>query len=165
MINGTNFKICGLTSLVDAEAADACGADYLGFILHPKSPRYLLLDALKAMLPLLPETRKKVAVVVEPNVDDLSMLIEAGFDLVQLHFPIDTPLFKIALWSDAIPKDKIWFAPRVPMGTQTASAFFSLASTIFFDSYNPVEYSLTVQTHFVENGFFFRFFGTHTKPT
>jgi len=135
MINGIRFKICGLTSLVDAEAADACGADYLGFNLYPKSPRFLLLDAFKAMLPLLPETGKKVAVVVEPKVEELPRLIESGFDLVQLHFPIETPIVQIALWSEAIPKDKIWFAPRVPTGTAMDPAFFPLASTIFFDSY------------------------------
>jgi phosphoribosylanthranilate isomerase len=146
MINGIRFKICGITSLVDAEAADACGADYLGFNLHPKSPRYLLLDAFKAMLPLLPDSRKKVAVVVEPNVEDLSLLIESGFDLVQLHFPIETPLFQIALWSDAIPKDKIWFVPRVPPGTVMDPAFFSLASTILFDSYNPGVFGGTGET-------------------
>ena len=43
MIDGIRFKVCGLTSLVDAEFADRCGADYLGFIFHPESPRNLTL--------------------------------------------------------------------------------------------------------------------------
>ncbi|RME69006.1 MAG: phosphoribosylanthranilate isomerase, partial [Verrucomicrobia bacterium] len=34
MIAGVRVKVCGLRSLVDAEAADAIGADYLGFIFH-----------------------------------------------------------------------------------------------------------------------------------
>lgn len=58
MIAGIRFKVCGLTSLVDAEAADAVGADYLGFILHPKSPRYVSLAQFEAMAPRLPPRKK-----------------------------------------------------------------------------------------------------------
>ena len=54
MINGIRVKVCGITSLVDAEAAAVCGADFLGFILYPKSPRYLSLEAFQAMRPALP---------------------------------------------------------------------------------------------------------------
>ena len=61
MINGLRLKVCGLTSLVDAEAADKIGADYLGFIFYPKSPRGITLTQFLAMKERLPP-RKKVAV-------------------------------------------------------------------------------------------------------
>ncbi len=145
MINGTRLKVCGLTSLVDAEAADQCGADYLGFILHPKSPRYVPLDAFKAMAPRLPDTRKKVAVVVEPALEELPELIAAGFDVVQLHFSADTPFFQVALWSDAIPAKNLWFAPRASASGELDPAFFPLTETILFDSYSPDQYGGTGQ--------------------
>lgn len=145
MINGIRLKVCGLTSLVDAEAADACGADYLGFILHPKSPRYVPLDAFKAMRPRLPD-RKKVAVVVEPAVEDLPPLIEAGFDCIQIHFGNETPFFQVALWSDAVPNEHIWLAPRVPSGQEMDPAFLPLTATVLFDAYDANSHGGTGKT-------------------
>ena len=55
MINGIRLKICGLTSLVDAEMADRAGADYLGFNLYAKSPRFVALEQFRTMAPRLPE--------------------------------------------------------------------------------------------------------------
>lgn len=37
----THIKICGLTTLEDAETAAAAGADLLGFLFYPRSPRAL----------------------------------------------------------------------------------------------------------------------------
>ena len=136
MINGVRLKICGITSLVDADAADAAGADYLGFILHPRSPRHVSLAQFAAMAPRLPP-RKKVAVVVEPSVEDLAAIKAAGFDHVQLHFPNDTPSLMAALWRDVIPPEMLWLAPRVPPGKDLDPAFVPLADTILLDTYHP----------------------------
>jgi phosphoribosylanthranilate isomerase len=37
----TRVKICGITTLADARYCAGAGADYLGFIQYPPSPRYL----------------------------------------------------------------------------------------------------------------------------
>jgi len=136
MINGVRLKICGITSLIDADAADAAGADYLGFILHPRSPRHVSLAQFAAMAARLPP-RKKVAVVVEPSVEDLAAIKAAGFDHVQLHFPNDTPSLMAALWRDVIPPEMLWLAPRVPPGKDLDPAFVPLADTILLDTYHP----------------------------
>jgi len=43
----TRIKICGMTREVDVDAAVSCGADAVGFVLYPKSPRYV--DISRAM--------------------------------------------------------------------------------------------------------------------
>ena len=40
----TRIKICGLTREQDVDAAVAAGADAVGFVMYPKSPRYLPID-------------------------------------------------------------------------------------------------------------------------
>jgi phosphoribosylanthranilate isomerase len=136
MLNGIRFKVCGLTSLVDADAADAAGADYLGFILYPKSPRYVSLAQYEAMAPRLPP-RKKVAVVVEPSLEELTAIRAAGFEHAQIHFPHDTPVSKAALWLDVFPPERLWLAPRLPPGKDLDLAFVPLAETILLDTYHP----------------------------
>jgi phosphoribosylanthranilate isomerase len=43
-------KICGLTNLADAQAALAAGADMLGFIFFPKSPRYVTPERVREII-------------------------------------------------------------------------------------------------------------------
>lgn len=46
----TRVKVCGLTRLEDAEGALAAGADALGFVFDPASPRFVGSDALPRQL-------------------------------------------------------------------------------------------------------------------
>jgi phosphoribosylanthranilate isomerase len=78
-------KICGLTNLEDASTAARLGADYLGFILYPKSPRYVPPERAAEILKELPPSVKKVAVVVNADTRFLKELLKLGFDLLQLH--------------------------------------------------------------------------------
>ena len=59
-----DIKICGLTNLDDAKVALDCGADFLGFVLYPKSPRCVDPAALRRMLDALPGSPRIVAVFV-----------------------------------------------------------------------------------------------------
>jgi phosphoribosylanthranilate isomerase len=57
-------KVCGITSLIDAEKALEFGADLLGFNFYPPSPRSLTPEAASAILAQLPETSSNVALFV-----------------------------------------------------------------------------------------------------
>jgi phosphoribosylanthranilate isomerase len=61
-------KVCGITSLNDAEKALEFGADLLGFNFYPPSPRCLTPQAAAAIVAELPETSCNVALFVnEPK--------------------------------------------------------------------------------------------------
>lgn len=145
MIDGIRVKVCGLTSLVDAEFADRCGADYLGFILYSKSPRALSLATFRAMEPRLPD-RKKVAVVVEPTAEELSRIEASGFDFFQIHFRPDLPVEAIAGWSKAVGADRLWLAPKLPPGTDVAPELLPSAKHFLLDTFHPEKFGGTGET-------------------
>lgn len=54
----TKVKICGLTNLADAREALAAGADYLGFIFYPPSPRAITPESAAALIRSLREDQQ-----------------------------------------------------------------------------------------------------------
>ncbi len=78
------IKFCGLKREEDVEKAVLLGVDYLGFILYPKSPRYVDIDRLKDLLKFS-KTAKKVGVFVNPSYQEVKKALDLGIDYVQLH--------------------------------------------------------------------------------
>lgn len=85
----TIVKICGITNLADARAAVEAGADLLGFVFFPPSPRYVTPEQTRAVLDALGESRKTiraVGVFVNAPLEEVNNILEAaGLDLAQLH--------------------------------------------------------------------------------
>ena len=63
----TRIKICGITNIEDALAAAEAGADALGFIGVPSSPRYVNADAFEEISAAVPIFVKRVVVVHRPE--------------------------------------------------------------------------------------------------
>jgi phosphoribosylanthranilate isomerase len=78
----TLVKICGLTLEQDVDAAVGAGADMVGFVLVPDTPRYVELDRARALAARVPEGVKTVAVVTDNGVRPR---LEGEFDLVQTY--------------------------------------------------------------------------------
>lgn len=86
-------KICGINSFSGAQAAIDNGADFLGFIYFPKSPRHLTIDAARSLMEQAKRhafTRqssvKRVSVVVNPDNELLDHIHrELSPDFIQLH--------------------------------------------------------------------------------
>lgn len=135
MISGIRLKVCGLTSLVDAELADRVGADCLGFIFYPKSPRGISLAHYAAMAKRLPD-RRRVAVSVEPTDAELRAYREAGFDFFQIHFPLETPEARLASWAKIVGRDRLWLAPKLPPETEPTPAMLAAAKYFLVDTFH-----------------------------
>ncbi|MCX8075995.1 MAG: phosphoribosylanthranilate isomerase [Aquificaceae bacterium] len=78
------IKLCGFTRSVDIKRAVELGVDYVGIILYPKSPRYVDWQRVEELLEAGVGS-KRVAVMVNPKLEDVERALRAGFDLIQLH--------------------------------------------------------------------------------
>lgn len=83
----TRVKICGITSRKDAFAAAEAGADVLGFIAVPGSPRYVDTQQHFEMTEDLPVFIQRVIVVRQPDDSE-----EYGSDYIQ-HYE-DDPTYR-----------------------------------------------------------------------
>lgn len=78
-------KICGLTRHEDVLRAASAGADALGFVHYPPSPRHLTVDSLTTLIQAAPADPWKVLVLVNPERDATEALCEtSGASAIQL---------------------------------------------------------------------------------
>lgn len=137
MIGNTCFKICGITRLEDAQRAAELKADYIGFILYSKSPRYLSSEAYRALSVHLPAGPKRVAVLVEPSAEELQAIRALGFDRFQIHARPEVGLEIVASWSVIAGPGALWLAPKLPPGTEFPRAWLDYADSFLVDTYHP----------------------------
>lgn len=79
-------KICGLATPDAVAASLDAGADMLGFVFFPKSPRHIALDAAKTLSQPARGRAQIVALAVDPDDAALDALVAAlAPDLIQLH--------------------------------------------------------------------------------
>ncbi len=82
----TWIKICGITNLDDGLAASDAGANALGFVFHPKSPRHVTLETARTIVAKVPQQIAKVGVFVNQTVDSVRDTVkQVGLTAVQLH--------------------------------------------------------------------------------
>lgn len=88
-------KICGITSLHDAQQAINAGADALGFVFYKDSPRYISPEDAKAIIAQLPPFVEKVGLFVNEGAADINKMAKiSAITLAQLHFNVDEALCK-----------------------------------------------------------------------
>ena len=99
------IKICGLTSVEEAEWVVEEAVDYAGIVLfYPKSHRNMTIEEAGALLPVIRrgkalsgEPIKAVAVTVSPTPEQVRRIQSAGFDLIQIHGELTKETYE-AVW-------------------------------------------------------------------
>lgn len=86
-------KICGITSLKDANESINSGADALGFVFYEKSPRYICAEDARSIISILPPFVEKVGLFVNLDADTINKIAKiSGITLIQLHFDVTDEL-------------------------------------------------------------------------
>jgi phosphoribosylanthranilate isomerase len=88
-------KVCGITNLEDAMQAITSGADALGFVFYPESPRYITPKDAKAIIDQLPPFVEKVGLFVNHCADETNEIAtESGITLAQIHFEAEDDYYQ-----------------------------------------------------------------------
>jgi len=82
----TRVKICGITRPVDALVAVRFGADAIGLVFYPPSPRSITIEQAHAIAAVLPPFVTLVALFVNPDQAFVKKVLHAlPIDLLQFH--------------------------------------------------------------------------------
>ena len=85
-LHRTRIKICGLTRENDVDVAVQAGADALGFVLYPKSPRYVSPERASELTARLPAFVSPVLLFVNASPEFIAQGVEAVPNaLLQFH--------------------------------------------------------------------------------
>ena len=90
MANPLIIKICGIKSEAILERAIEGGADMVGFMHFPRSPRHLELDPIGELISLARGRVETCVVLVNPDNTLVAQVAALGPDWIQLHGP-ETP--------------------------------------------------------------------------
>ena len=86
LLTMTLVKICGVTSVADAALAVDAGADMIGLIFYPPSPRYVTPGQAEAIVASLPPGLSAVGVFVNESFETITAIArESGISRIQLH--------------------------------------------------------------------------------
>jgi len=124
-------KVCGITNQEDAVAAVAAGADALGFVFWPSSPRAISPAAAAEIARELPSSVARVGVFVDAEPEELARAADlVGLDLLQLLGP-ETPEAFARLPRPALKVMRVAAGFRA----EEALAFSATSAGILFDTY------------------------------
>ncbi len=140
-------KICGITKLDQGIAIARLGAQALGFICVPASPRYVSPETIRPIAAQLPENVGRIGVFANSTVENICQVAAASnLTGVQLHGD-ETPEYCDRL-REFLPGIEIIKALRVktPETLETAAVCAAHVDTLLLDAYHPNQLGGTGRT-------------------
>jgi len=136
----TRIKICGLTREADLDAAVEAGADAVGFVLYPKSPRAIAPESAAVLAARLPPFVTPVLLFVDAQpAEAIAALARVPGAIAQFHGD-ETPADCIAASENG--RFRFMRAARIPLGEAGArfdlvkyASDFSNAQAILLDAH------------------------------
>jgi phosphoribosylanthranilate isomerase len=130
-------KICGLSTRETLEVALEAGADMVGFVFFPPSPRHLSLEVARELGRQARDRATKVALTVDADDATLENIVETlRPDLLQLHGKETTARVRDIKAKFALPVMKV-IAVETSADLAALPGYASVADRILFDARAP----------------------------
>ena len=132
----TLVKICGLSEPATLDAAVAAGADHVGLVFFPPSPRHLGFDRAASLATRVPHRVGRVGVFVDPDDLLVESAVRAGrLTVIQLHGAAPSRLAELKRRFGL----EVWAA--IPVATRRdvegSKAWIGAADRLLFDAKAP----------------------------
>ena len=82
----TRAKICGITRAQDIQSVVEAGADAIGFVFYPPSPRHVSIEQAQSLASLVPAYVQLVGLFVNASAEEIQTVLDSvPLDVLQLH--------------------------------------------------------------------------------
>ncbi len=129
----TRIKICGITNPQDAQTVVTAGADAIGLVFYPPSPRSITIQQAQAIVTNLPPFITVVGLFVNAEYRKISKILETvRIDLLQFHgneSPQECMLYQRP-WIKAI-------SMRDNVNLQQSCIDYKQSAALLLDTYQP----------------------------
>ncbi|EME71190.1 N-(5'-phosphoribosyl)anthranilate isomerase [Paramagnetospirillum caucaseum] len=130
-------KICGITDEDAMDAAIEAGADYVGLVFFPKSPRNVTPDRAAELVEFTPGDVGKVGLFVDPDDATLdAVLTRVRLDLLQLHGRETPERVEAIRLEYGLPVMKM-LPVSEPADLDAAEPYLAVADRLLFDAKPP----------------------------
>jgi len=140
-------KICGITKIEQGMTIAGLGAQALGFICVPASPRYVSPETIRLIVEHLPATVDRIGVFANSTIENICQVVaQSNLTGVQLHG--DETIEYGDRLRELLPKIEIIKALRVktPETLDMANMYAIHVDTLLLDAYHPDQLGGTGKT-------------------